>query len=82
MFATALIVAFVPTNLLEWAVGRFSWLAGIVVDYYLLVIVSFLAFQLLVLFRLFTRELPTWMDNAYRHRNRADNLRSLRRSTC
>jgi hypothetical protein len=81
MFGTALAVAFVPTKLLEWGVGRFSWLAGIVVDYYLLVIVSFVAFQLLVLFRLFTRELPTWMDNAYRHRNRADNLLSLRRST-
>jgi hypothetical protein len=81
MFGTALAVAFVPTKFLEWGVGRFSWLAGIVVDYYLLVIVSFVAFQLLVLFRLFTRELPTWMDNAYRHRNRADNLLSLRRST-
>jgi hypothetical protein len=80
MFGTALLVAFVPTHLLEWGVGRFSWLAGIVVDYYLIVIVSFLALQLLVLFRLFTRELPTWMDNAYRHRNRADNLQSLRRS--
>ena len=35
--------------------------------------------QLAVLLRFFTRELPTWMDNAYRHENLADNLRSLRR---
>jgi hypothetical protein len=81
MFGCALAVAFVPTTLLEWGVVRFSWLANIVVDHYFFVIVFFLAFQFSVVFRLFTRELPTWMDNAYRHRNRADNLQSLRRST-
>jgi hypothetical protein len=79
MFGTAIVVAFVPTTLLEWGVVRYSWLAELVVNHYAWVVVGMLGFELGVLFRLFTRELPTWMDNAYRHRNRADNLRSLRR---
>jgi hypothetical protein len=80
MFGTALIVGFVPTYLLEWGVVRRPRLAELVVNHYAWVVVGVLAFELAVLSRLFTRELPTWMDNAYRHRNRADNLRSLRRS--
>jgi hypothetical protein len=79
MFLIAFVVALVPTRLLEWAVWRFSPVADLVIDYYFWVAVGLLIFQIAVLFRLFTRELPTWMDNAYRHRNRADNLGSLRR---
>jgi hypothetical protein len=80
MFGTALVVAFLPTYLLEWGVLRYPWVGKLVVSHYAWVVVGMLAFQLTVLFRLFTRELPTWMDNTYRHRNRADNLQSLRRS--
>jgi hypothetical protein len=79
MFLIAFAVALVPTRILEWAVFRFTWLADIVVDYYLWVAIGMLLFQIALLLRLFTRELPAWMDNAYRHRNRADNLRSMRR---
>jgi hypothetical protein len=80
MFGTALVAAYVPTFLLEWGVVRYPWVGKLVANHYVWVVVGMLVFQLSVLFRLFTRELPSWMDNAYRHRNRADNLRSLRRS--
>jgi hypothetical protein len=79
MLLTAFIVALIPTRFLEWAVFRFSAVADLVVNYYVWVAAGMLVFQIAVLFRLFTRELPAWMDNAYRHRNRADNLRSLKR---
>jgi hypothetical protein len=81
MFATALLVAYVPTFLLERGVLQYPWLGSLVANHYGWVVMGMLVFQLAVLFRLFTRELPTWMDNTYRHRNRADNLESLRRSS-
>jgi hypothetical protein len=81
MFLIAFAVALVPTWLLEWAVLRFSPVADLVVDYYFWIAVGLLILQIAFLFRLFTRELPAWMDNAYRHRNRADNLGSMRRSS-
>jgi hypothetical protein len=80
MFGTAIAVAFVPTALLEWAVVRYRPVGQFVADHYLLTVFGVIFFELAVLFRLFTRELPAWMDNAYRHQNRADNMRSLRRT--
>jgi len=38
-----------------------------------------IALQLGVLLYLMARLIPTWIDNSYRHENRADNLGSLRR---
>ncbi len=38
-----------------------------------------IALQLGVLLYLMARQIPTWIDNSYRHENRADNLGSLRR---
>ena len=35
--------------------------------------------QLALLVRLMARDIPTWIDNSYRHENRADNMGSLRR---
>ena len=52
-----------------------------VADYYLVTVLAVIFFQLAVLFRLFTRDLPAWMDNACHHENRADNLASLRRAS-
>jgi len=80
MFGIALLVALTSTQLLGWAMGRYLPLGEFVVEHFLWVTVGLIVFQLVVLFRLFTRELPAWMDNAYRHLNLADNLRSLRRS--
>jgi hypothetical protein len=80
MFGCAVVVAFVPTWLLEWAVLRFAVVGQFVANYYLATALGVIFFELAVLFRLFTRDLPAWMDNAYRHQSRADNLGSLRRA--
>ena len=79
MFGCAVVVGFVPTSILEWAVVRYPGVGRLVADNYLLTVLGVIFFELAVLFRLFTRDLPAWMDNAYRHQNRADNLASLRR---
>ena len=81
MFGIAIVVAFVPTSALEWAVIRYPAVARFVINYYLVTVLGVIFFQLAVLFRLFTRDLPVWMDNAYLHENRADNLGSLRRAS-
>ena len=81
MFASAIVVAFIPTSALEWAVIRYPAVARFVTDYYLVTVLGVIFFQLAVLFRLFTRDLPAWMDNAYFHESRADNLGSLRRAS-
>ena len=80
MFLTALLVALLSTRLLDWAILLYPPLGLFVGTYYLWVFFAMIIFQLAVLFRLITRELPTWMDNAYKHENRADNLQSLRRT--
>lgn len=38
--------------------------------------------QLAIVLWLIGSKIPTMIDNNYRHLNRADNLRSLRRSSC
>jgi len=80
MFATAFVVSWIPTKLLEVAMYRYPPLASLVGDQFIWMAIGLVAFQLGVLFRLFTRELPTWMDNAYRHENQACNLLSLKRT--
>ena len=80
MFGTALLVALVPTRLLDWSVATYPTFASLVVRHFPWALIALLLFQLAALFRLFTRELPAWMDNAYRHENQADNLLSLRRA--
>jgi hypothetical protein len=81
MFATALLVGLIPTKLLFWAAYHIPSLDAFIADYCLWIFLAIPIFQLAVLLRLFTRELPTWMDNAYRNENRADNLQSLQRSS-
>ncbi|MFC1580490.1 M28 family peptidase [Thermodesulfobacteriota bacterium] len=80
MFVTALLVAVLSTRLLDFVIEIYPPLGLFVGTYYLWVFFAMIIFQLAVLFRLITRELPTWMDNAYKHENRADNLQSLRRA--
>lgn len=50
-----------------------------IIDHFAGVFVRMWICQVLLLLRLFSRELPAAMDNAYHHLNRADNLFSLRR---
>ncbi len=42
-------------------------------------LVAVVVTELAILLYLMTRRIPTWMDNGYRHENRADNLGSLKR---
>ena len=37
--------------------------------------------EIAILLYMMARRIPTWIDNAYRHENRADNLGSLKRIT-
>lgn len=80
MFGSAILVGLIPTSILEWAVVRYAAVGRFVATYYLWTVLGVIFFELAVLFRLFTRDLPAWLDNAYWHENRADNLRSLRRT--
>lgn len=45
----------------------------------LLTLVAVVAVEIAILLYMMARRIPTWIDNAYRHENRADNLGSLRR---
>src|SRR6266516_7911458 len=42
-------------------------------------LVAVVVTELAILLYLMTRRIPTWIDNGYRHENRADNLGSLKR---
>jgi hypothetical protein len=79
MFITAFLVAHTSNQLLDWIVGLHPVILKFVVTHIVWVFAAMMLLQILLLLRLFTRELPAAMDNAYRHRNRADNLLSLRR---
>jgi hypothetical protein len=48
---------------------RYSWAT----------IPAILVVQIAILLYLMVRMIPTWIDNNYRHDNRADNMGSLRR---
>jgi len=79
MFAVTLLVGYIATGLFGWAVNSFPSFGGLVADHFLWAFFAALLLQVVLLARLFSRELPTWMDNAYRNENLADNLKSLRR---
>ena len=49
------------------------------VNHAVLVMSGIVVLELALLVYLMARPIPTWVDNAYRHENRADNLGSLRR---
>ena len=48
-------------------------------DHALLAVPLVMVLQVGAVLALISRRIPTWIDNAYRHENRADNLGSLRR---
>jgi hypothetical protein len=79
MFITAFLVAHTSNHLLNWVVGLHPVMINFAYTHYIWIFAAMWLLQILLLLRLFTRELPTAMDNAYRHLNRADNLLSLHR---
>ncbi|MGW8273291.1 MAG: M28 family peptidase [Thermodesulfovibrionales bacterium] len=81
MFAVTLLVGFTATELFEWAVDSFPSVGRMVAAHFVWAFIAMLLLQIALLARLFSRELPTWMDNAYRNENLADNLTSLSRTS-
>lgn len=79
MFAVTLLVGYTATGLFGWAVDSFPPLGRLVTEHFIPAFFTMLLLQIALLARLFSRELPAWMDNAYRNENLADNLKSLRR---
>ena len=78
-FVLGYLIAVATSGVLGWGFAhsftfqtwffRFPWLT----------IPLMLIFQVGALLYLMVRLLPTWMDNNYKHDNRADNMGSLRR---
>jgi hypothetical protein len=80
MFAVTLLIGYTATGLFGWAMDSFPSLGVLVTKHFLWAFFAMLLLQIVLLARLFSREFPTWMDNAYRNENLADNLKSLRRT--
>jgi hypothetical protein len=80
MLAVTYLLGFTVTRLFGWAMDRLPILGRFVDRHIVLVFLATILLQAAVLARFFSRELPSWMDNAYRNENRADNLGSLGRS--
>ena len=78
MFLSAWLIGTLANALLEKA-AESRTLAPLIGDHIVAVSVGMMLLQLAVLGRLFVREFPMWIDNAYKNLNRADNLGSLRR---
>ena len=74
--------AFVLAKIVEAAMAQaFRWpaLQELFFRYFLLTLPLTIVFQLCVVVWLIGKKIPTMIDNAYWHLNKADNLRSLRR---
>jgi hypothetical protein len=78
-FVAALGVAELAGRLLEQVVRRLPAFGIWFFDHMLLTVPLLIAAQMAVTLYLMARVIPTWIDNAYRHESRADNLDSLRR---
>ena len=83
IFLTFFALAWVLAQVFGWALDvAFSlstpfalWVA----EHTVLTLIAVVAVEIAILLYMMARRIPTWIDNAYRHENRADNLGSLRR---
>jgi len=78
-FGLAWLVSHAVGRGLELAVQRFTDFGVWFFEHGWLTIPVLLASQTGVTLYLMMKRIPTWIDNAYRHDSRADNLSSLRR---
>jgi len=78
-FAIAFLLAHLVSRALNLAFARSFVFQNWFFDWAPLTIPLVLFLQLALLLRLMARDIPTWIDNHYRHENRADNMGSLRR---
>lgn len=79
MFVAAYLLGQAVNALFLHILPRWPVTADLLHRHVLFFIILSLLLQLVILIRLFTHSFPTWIDNAYKNLNRADNLRSLKR---
>jgi len=78
-FAFAYILANVVSWLLDRAFDLWPGFALWVADHIGITLTAIVLLEVAILLHLMARRVPAWIDNAYRHQNKADNLGSLRR---
>ncbi len=83
LFISFFAFAYLLANLVSWVLDRAFELwpkfALWVADHIAITLTAILLLEVAVLLHLMARRIPAWIDNAYRHQNKADNLGSLRR---
>lgn len=76
-------LAYVLANTVSWLLDRaFDQWPGFalwVADHVGITLAAIVLLEVAILLQLMARRIPAWIDNAYKHENRADNLGSLRR---
>src|SRR6266498_2781166 len=78
-FALAYVLASVTGWLMDVAFERWPGFALWVADHVGITLTAVMLLEVAVLLHLMARRIPAWIDNTYKHANRADNLGSLRR---
>jgi hypothetical protein len=78
-FAFAYVLANVVSWLLDRAFDLWPGFALWVADHIGITLTAIVLLEVAILLHLMARRVPAWIDNAYRHQNKADNLGSLRR---
>jgi len=63
----------------DWAFETWPRFGLWVADHVGLTITVTIVVEMAILLQLMTRRIPAWIDNGYKHQNKADNLGSLRR---
>jgi len=85
IFLTFFALAWALAHVFGWALDRSFDLcphfAVWVATHAALTFVTVVTVEIAILLYMMARRIPTWIDNAYRHENRADNLGSLKRIT-
>ena len=78
-FALAYVLASVTSWLMDLAFERWPGFALWVADHVGITLTAIMLLEVAILLHLMARRIPAWIDNSYKHANRADNLGSLKR---
>ncbi len=78
-FALAYVLASVTGWLMDAAFERWPGFALWVADHVGITLTAVMLLEVAILLHLMARRIPAWIDNTYKHANRADNLGSLKR---
>jgi hypothetical protein len=78
-FALAYVLASVSGWLMDVAFDRWPGFALWVANHVGITLTAIMLLEVAILLHLMARRIPAWIDNSYKHANRADNLGSLKR---